>query len=146
LSAPSAGITPAEFDAPVGHVDLAPTICAAANLPVPDWMQGAPLPTDSASAATRQRTITEWQDGFNGNDIIMRTLYRDGFICTAYEKTNYYDQDGIGELYDLSEDPQQWRNLWDDPARQSLKSDLVADLYDNLPEGRDTPLEKVALV
>ena len=28
------------------------------------------------------------------------------------------------------EDP----NLWDDPARRSLKSDLIADLYDHLPE------------
>jgi len=144
--APSAEIAAAEFDAPVGHVDLAPTICAAADLPIPEWMQGAPLPTDATTAAKRQRTITEWQDGFNGNDITMRTLYRDGFICTAYEKTDYYDEDGIGELYDLSEDPQQWRNLWDDRASQSLKSDLIADLYDNLPEGRAEPLEKVALV
>jgi hypothetical protein len=49
-------------------------------------------------------------------------------------------------LYNLAEDPAQWRNLWDDPAQQSLKSDLIADLYDNLPEGRDEPLEKVAQV
>ena len=76
----------------------------------------------------------------------MRTIYRDGLICTVYEKTNYYDGGNIGELYDLTNDPQQWHNLWDDPARQSLKSDLIADLHDNLPPGRDTPLEKVAQV
>ncbi|MBT5109463.1 MAG: sulfatase, partial [Rhodospirillaceae bacterium] len=143
--APSAGVAAATIDAPVGHVDLAPTICAAAGLAVPDWMQGAPLPIDADSARGRERTITEWQDGFAGADITMRTLYRDGYICTAYEKTNYYD-DGVGELYDLSDDPRQWRNLWDDPARRSLKSDLIADLYDNLPEGRAEPLEKVAQV
>ncbi|MBT6983687.1 MAG: hypothetical protein HN956_04980 [Rhodospirillaceae bacterium] len=76
----------------------------------------------------------------------MRTLYRDGYICTVYERTNYYDSDDIGELYDLSTDPQQWRNLWDAADWQSLKSDLVADLYDSLPAGRDTALEKVAQV
>ncbi|NQV61937.1 MAG: sulfatase, partial [Alphaproteobacteria bacterium] len=130
----------------VGHVDLAPTICALAGLEVPDWMQGAPLPTRGEAAGGHQRTITEWQDGFAGKDIVMRTLYRDGHICTVYEKTNYYDSDDVGELYDLSEDPLQWDNLWADPARQSLKSDLIADLYDNLPPGRAEPLEKVAQV
>ena len=142
--APSAGIAPAEIADPVGHVDLAPTICAVAGLPVPDWMQGTPLPT-AAGEGGRERTITEWQDGFAGNDIIMRTLYRDGYICTAYEKTNYYEGTE-GELYDLAEDPHQWRNLWDDPAHAGLKSDLIADLHDHLPPGRDVPLEKLAPV
>ena len=144
--APFADITPGEINAPVGHVDLAPTICQVARLAVPDWMQGEPLPTTIAGAVGRERTITEWQDGFAGDDITMRTLYRDGYICTVYEKTNYYDSDDIGELYDLGEDLQQWRNLWDDPAHQALKSDLIADLYYNLPPGREEILEKVAQV
>jgi hypothetical protein len=109
-------------------------------------MQGTALPTTPGDTATHERTITEWQDRFDGNDITMRTLYRDGHICTAYEKTSYYDSGDVGELYDLTDDPLQWRNLWDDPARQSLKSALIADLYDNLPEGRSEPLEKVAQV
>jgi hypothetical protein len=44
--------------------------------------------------------------------------------------------DDEGELYDLAEDPLQWRNLWHDPAYASLRSDLVADLYDYLPPPR----------
>ena len=31
-------------------------------------------------------------------------------------------------------DPHQWHNLWDDPAHKSRRDDLVADLYDSLPE------------
>ncbi len=42
-----------------------------------------------------------------------------------------------GELYNLSEDPNQWHNLWDDPSAQAIKSDVVADLMDNLPPVRD---------
>ena len=38
--APSAGIAPAVVTDPVGHVDLAPTFCAIAGVPAPDWMQG----------------------------------------------------------------------------------------------------------
>jgi hypothetical protein len=45
-----------------------------------------------------------------------------------------------GELYNLREDPMQWRNLWDDPAYAKLKSDLRADLYDNLPPERSPKL------
>ena len=34
----------------------------------------------------------------------------------------------------------QWRNLWNDPACAKLKSDLRADLYDNLPPERNPKL------
>ncbi len=51
-----------------------------------------------------------------------------------------------GELYDHANDPEQWRNLWNDPAYQSLKSDLIADLYDHLPPARTDRLQWVASV
>jgi hypothetical protein len=47
----------------------------------------------------------------------------------AYEGTE-------GELYDVVTDPHQWMNRWDDPDCASLRADLVADLYDNLPAER----------
>ena len=37
--------------------------------------------------------------------------------------------------------PLQWENLWDDPKHRSLKSDLIADLYDNLPPERSPKLK-----
>jgi hypothetical protein len=46
-----------------------------------------------------------------------------------------------GELYDLRNDPLQWNNLWDDPKHKSLKSDLIADLYDHLPPERSPKLK-----
>ncbi len=51
-----------------------------------------------------------------------------------------------GELYDHKKDPRQFRNLWNDPAYVSLKSDLLADLRDNLPPVHDPKLECVAPV
>ena len=45
-----------------------------------------------------------------------------------------------GELYNLAEDPLQWRNLWDDAGYRKVRSDLIADLYDNLPRGREPRL------
>ncbi|MBC7288112.1 MAG: sulfatase, partial [Armatimonadetes bacterium] len=42
-----------------------------------------------------------------------------------------------GELFDLIEDPQETQNLWNDPARQSLKKDLLIRLMERLVETDD---------
>jgi uncharacterized sulfatase len=36
-----------------------------------------------------------------------------------------YSDATLGELYDLSSDPDQYRNLWDDPASQDVKQSLI---------------------
>jgi hypothetical protein len=46
-----------------------------------------------------------------------------------------------GELYDLNNDPLQWENLWNEPSRKSIRGDLIADLYDNLPAERSPKLK-----
>lgn len=142
--APAAGIAPAEIEEPVGHVDIAPTMLSAVGLATPDWMQGAPLPTVTGTAG-RERVITEWIDSYDGNDIVMQSMVRDGYLVTAYDPTNRYDG-SEGELYDLAEDPQQWRNLWDDAGHRARRNELLADMKAHLPEGRAEPLEKIASV
>jgi arylsulfatase A-like enzyme len=158
--APSAKITRNEIAEPVGHLDLAPTFCQIAGVPVPDWMQGKPLPI--APGSGRERVITEWDSQFAAIGMHLRSIYRDGYTLTVYEKSTRdygFDLANIppmlaprrpiadirydgteGELYNLREDPMQWRNLWDDSACAKLKSDLRADLYDNLPPERNPKL------
>ena len=158
-----AGVTPASVDEPVGQVDLAPTFCAIAGLPVPEWMQGAPLPTTSGSG--RERVLTEWDSQFPGYGMHLRSIYRDGWLCTAYEPSTDGRPNGLekhvgdrvlrpcgvhyegteGELYNVVEDPRQFHNLWDDPARRSLRDDLVTDLYAHLPGARSEPLDVEAM-
>ena len=141
--APNANIGAKELETPVGHINLAPTFCDIAGVAVPEWMQGKPLPTTKGDS--RERVITEWEDDYGGAELKINTIYRDGYICSAYEKTNFYDGTE-GELYDVNEDPRQWRNLWDVRKYRSVKSDLVADLYDNLPTKREVPLERLESV
>ena len=142
--APASGIPSSSIETPVGHVDIAPTIAFRAGLAVPGWMQGRPLPI--AGTETAGHTTTEWIDTWEGNSVVLRTLVQDGrYVITEYGATNVYDG-SEGELYDLAEDPHQWRNLWDDPDAAALKSDLLAGLRDALPDGRESPLEKVAPV
>ncbi len=81
--APSAGVAPGEVRDPVGHVDLAPTFCEIAGVDAAPWMQGEPLPT--ADGSGRQRALCEWDSQFPGYGMHLRSIYRDGWLCTAYE-------------------------------------------------------------
>jgi len=162
--APSAGVGAAgvSIAEPVGQVDLAPTFCAIAGVPAPEWMEGAPLPT--APGSGRERVLCEWDSQFPGYGMHLRSIYRDGWLCTAYEKSTDGQPNGLeetwgervlrpcgihydgteGELYNVEDDPHQFHNLWDDPARRALRDDLVADLYDSLPPGRPDLLKVAA--
>jgi arylsulfatase A-like enzyme len=158
--APSAAVAAAEVTEPVGQVDLAPTFCEIAGLPVPEWMQGSPLP--AAPGSGRERVLCEWDSQFPGYGMHMRSIYRDGWLCTAYEPSTVGEPNGLekffaetgmfgggigpvssveyagteGELYRVDEDPHQFVNRWDDPSCRTLRDDLVADLYDSLPTER----------
>ena len=154
---------PACITAPVGHVDLAPTFCRIAGLQVPEWMQGQPLPTD-VGAAGRERVLTTFDSQFSAVGMHLRTIYRDGFLCTAYEvdapqrgacfplywalwgreSTVPRYRGGEGELYDCTADPLQQRNLWSDSAHRSIKDDLLDDLCQSLPALRQPVLVPAA--
>ena len=152
--APAAAVTPAVVRQPVGQVDLAPTFCAIAGVAPAPWLQGAALPT--AEDGTRQRVLCEWDSQMPGVGMHLRSIYRAGWLLTRYEPSTCGQPTGLerkwgafatlecgisydgteGELYNVDDDPWQWRNLWNDPAHRTLRSDLVADLYDHLPEER----------
>lgn len=145
--APSAGVTPAVVSQPVGLVDLAPTFSTIAGVDPADWMQGKPLPVDGADAEARgfERALTEWDSELFGVGVHLRTITRDGWVCTAY-RPGYVHDGTEGELYDLTHDPLQHRNLWDDPDYAAMRADLVADLWDHQPPERTPRLDVEAPV
>lgn len=160
--APVAGVTPAEVGDPVGQVDLAPTFCDIAGIDPAPWMQGAALPVKDGQPG-RERMLCEWDSQFPGYGMHLRSIYRDGWLCTVYEPSTAGKPNGLeevwgprvldpssvvyeaertgpggisiatGELYDVSADPWQWHNRWDDSTVRSLREDLIGDLYDHLP-------------
>ncbi len=160
--APSAAVPARELSQPIGHVDLAPTFLRIAGLEVPGWMQGAPLPTTTEE--TRERVLTTFDSQFRQVGMHLRTIFRDGMICTVYEPhTQTQGGDfpiywalwghgsripvytGVeGELYAVEDDPHQFRNLFDDPTWRRRRDDLVADLRDHLPAVRTPALPVLA--
>jgi arylsulfatase A-like enzyme len=156
--APSAAVPPAEIRQPVGQLDLAPTFCRIAGVEPPSWMQGRPLP--ASEDGSRARVLCEWDSQFPGQGMHFRSIYREGWLLTRYEPSTVGRPNGLekamgdwvlhpsgvaydgteGELYDVENDPHQWRNLWNDPGHRTLRSDLVADLYGALPQARAEPL------
>jgi arylsulfatase A-like enzyme len=139
--APSAGVAPATVTAPVGLVDLAPTFCQIADVPATDWMEGQALPTTDQDAEQRgmDRVLTEWDSELLGVAVHLRTITRDGWVCTAYQPGTVHDGTE-GELYDLADDPLQQVNRWDDPAVRALRDDLVDDLHAHLRPAREPRL------
>jgi len=157
--APAAAVVPSVVADPVGQVDLAPTFCAIAEVEPAEWMQGHALPV--ADGSGRERMLTEWDSQFPGYGMHLRTIYRDGWLCTSYEPStggqpnglekeygegvlipNAIQYDGTeGELYQLEEDPHQWHNRWGDPAVAALQADLVDDLRTSLAALPVTSLE-----
>jgi hypothetical protein len=123
-------------------------------------MEGRPLPTGAPNDAKRERIITTFDSQFAAVGMHLRTIFRDGMICTAYLRSTtdeggrfpIYERawlrgsnrpryDGTeGELYDLANDPRQRRNLWNDPERKRIRDELCADLFAHLPSPRRPPL------
>jgi arylsulfatase A-like enzyme len=134
----TAAVAPATVTRPVGLVDLAPTFCAIAGLPRREWMEGRALPVDDTDADARgfERVLTEWDSELFGVAVHVRTITRDGWVCTTYGPGASHDGTE-GELYDLVDDPLQQVNRWDDPSHASRRSDLLADLHDHQPTSRE---------
>ena len=136
--APSTGIAPGRIDAPVGLVSLAATFAHIAGMPEPEYVEAHRLPLDDSESASlgHERVITEWDSVLFGRIVRLRTICRDGWVATTCLPGTVHDGTE-GELYDLTSDPLQRVNRWDDPSAAGIRSDLLADLHDNLPAGSD---------
>ena len=115
-------------DALVELTDLAPTLLEAAGAAVPDWMQGRSLLPLASGAADphrhRDAVLCEYFDALDTPDATRATMYRE----RRYKLVAYHGH-GLGELYDLEQDPGEFDNLWDDPAHAAVKANLLLESY-----------------
>ena len=115
-------------DALVELVDLAPTLLEAAGLEVPERMQGrtlGPIAGGQADPSRHRDTIyCEYYNAWKHRHSYATVLR------SKEEKIVVYHGIDEGELYDLREDPEEFRNLWGDPARAAMKLRLLKEAFD----------------
>ncbi|MBM4437509.1 MAG: sulfatase-like hydrolase/transferase [Actinobacteria bacterium] len=116
-------------DALVELTDLAPTILELAGLPRPADLQGRsllPILTGAAPLAHHRDFVrSEYVDAVNLPNHTYATMYRD-----RRWKLNVYHGCGVGELFDLEGDPFEHVSLWDSPAHQAIKHELLVKSFD----------------
>lgn len=115
----------ASVDAPVGLVDLAPTILELAGLPLPATVDGRSLRPFLTGGGERREWVLTENDHEMQMTIYLRTISTARYVLTRYEATPE-----IGELYDHDVDPGEFENRWDDPAYAGIRRDLLALLSD----------------
>jgi hypothetical protein len=123
-------------------VSLAATFLSVAGQPAPSWAEGdvLPLNNDDALVLGHDATITEWDSSLFGVDVHVRTVLTREFLYSEYGPGTLHEGTE-GELYDLSDDPLQRVNRFDDPAyfsaRATLHERLIA--HEERPGERATP-------
>jgi len=119
-------------------VDLAPTFLSIAGQKIPGRMTGVDQSAVwmGKSDSARKQAIVEHRHQ-------PTLLHVKTYIDERYKLTVYYDRD-FGELFDLQEDPKELKNLWNDPASQGLKCELVRKLL-NAEMGKEpVPMPRIA--
>lgn len=114
-------------DALAINPDFAPTFLATAGLPVPDDMQGRSLlPLFKGERPADWRTSFYYRYYHDPGHHNTRAHYG---VRTETHKLIYYWAKDQWELFDLRNDPQELRNLYLEPAQQTLVATLKTELY-----------------
>lgn len=121
------GVTRGRFDAPVSTLDLRATMAELAGLSV-SADDGTSL-TDVMGGATRDVAHNEWEvDPLrSGVDLDLRT------VRSATHRLSIDLKSGAGELYDLTADPHEMTNLWDDAGSAGIRDRLTASIAAERP-------------
>lgn len=124
-----------KIDSLVELVDLAPTLLDAAGIPVPSAMQGRSLMPLLTGKTTEHRdsVYMEYLDANAAFDIPPMMMG----VRTDKYKLSFYDKPRTGELYDLTKDPGEFNNLWDDVHSTDVREQMMHLLTARMLETTD---------
>ena len=118
-------------------IDLAPTVLARAGLAPTHGMQGQSLLPVLAGQSLDGRDALLIEEEGQRRDYGMAQRMRLRTLRTATHRLTVYQGQDWGELYDLHNDPQELRNLWDEPASQKLRHALTDALVQAMLRAAD---------
>ncbi len=128
----------------IQNIDIAPTILDMAKVKVPAQMQGKsflPLLTQQQSA-WRDRAFYEYYWEFS----YPQTPSTFGVRQSRYKFIFYPGIWDVSEFFDLQNDPEEKKNLYRDPAYQTIIETYRAQLWDWLEQskGMQIPLKRIS--
>ena len=132
--APGRFATDLQSDALVEWLDLSATLLDLAGVPIPDYHQGktlCPILDGNASPEDHRDFVRcEYFDAlssyFTGGHGAFATMHR----TRTHKLCLYHSLGGVGELYDLEQDPWEHRDLWDDPGSRQVRDRLILESFD----------------
>ncbi|HEV8016754.1 MAG TPA: sulfatase-like hydrolase/transferase [Stellaceae bacterium] len=120
-----------------GTIDLAPTILARAGVPGFNGIQGKNLlPLIADGAPLYDAMLVEEEGQRLGLGLPSRARTRT--LVTERYRLSIYDGVEWGELYDRAADPDESVNLWDAPAAQAIRAELLLRLVHKMIEVSET--------
>ena len=112
-------------------IDISTTILDRAGIAPFNGMKGKSLISSiQGEAFTREHLLIEYNDG--GARLGFETPARVRTIITSSYKFNIYLDQDWGELYDLTIDPSETNNLWDDLNYSGIKAKLSLSMNQEL--------------
>ena len=121
----SAGLRPTQM---VLSIDIAPTMLELAGVTPPDNLQGMSLAPilDGGNPEWRSSFLVEYY-----SDTVFERIFKMGYKAVRtdrYKYIQYVDLAGMNELYDLSADPYELRNVINDSRYAETLTEMQAEL------------------
>ncbi|MBE3085297.1 MAG: sulfatase [Bacteroidetes bacterium] len=121
----------------VSNIDFAETFLDMAGVKVPSDMQGrsmVPVLKGKTPANWRKEHYYHYYE-YPGSHMVKRHY---GMSTERYKLIHYYYDIDEWELYDIKEDPQEMKNVYNDPAYASVKADLHKRLTKLMAKYKDS--------
>jgi N-acetylglucosamine-6-sulfatase len=121
----SAGLRPTQM---VLSIDIAPTMLELAGVTPPDNLHGMSLAPilDGGNPEWRSSFLVEYY-----SDTVFERIFKMGYKAVRtdrYKYIQYVDLAGMNELYDLSADPYELRNVINDSRYAETLTEMQAEL------------------
>ena len=126
----------------IGNIDIGPTIMHAAGLQTPEYMDG------ESFLELPNKPNTSWRDYFlyvyYWEKNFPQSPTQFALRGDRFKYITYYGLWDVDELYDLTTDPDETKNLINDPEYKTVVKDMENRLYEMLGDagGMDIPMNQ----
>lgn len=122
----------------VANIDIAPTLLEAAGISKPEEMDGESFLKLAQGKASKFREEILYEYYWEPNYPHTPTTH--ALVTDHYKYIRYHGLWDVNELYDLSSDPHEMKNLIADPTHKQRVIDMNARLFTLLEESRGTSM------